>query len=424
VLVSTLPGAAADIRKITDAGLRDFLVAQLPAWRSPKRPTMPDIQTAGENYVIVLRCRNTGWVAAGVLPEHVVRAVIHEPLAELQWNIILALLILFGLSVLFITRHNILRRRAESAAERRSAMQKLVASMSARILHVEAARIDSAVEQALRELGQCLGVDHIFLYQTTHEGRRQMLAPLSNWHAEGAPETEYSSLVPLERWSWLQDVIARLRPECFSSLADLPAEAATEAADWHKAGIRSFIAAPVKGARMTVLFWFISMRRKADWTAEELQVVRLACGILVSALENKFAEIKIRQSEERFRVALQDSPVAVFSQDAGLRYSWVYNPPVWMNAFSLIGQTDYDIYPPDIAERLTAIKRAVLTNGGVHHEEITVPVKPEQNLTYDVTVEPLYDLEGGGCRRHQCHRGHFLCQACGRGADHPRQQHP
>jgi hypothetical protein len=37
-------------------------------------------------------------------------------------------------------------------------------------------------------------------------------------------------------------------------------------------------------------------------------------------------EEALRSSEQRFRVALQNSPTFVFSQDSELRYTWIYNP--------------------------------------------------------------------------------------------------
>ena len=42
--------------------------------------------------------------------------------------------------------------------------------------------------------------------------------------------------------------------------------------------------------------------------------------------KQKRAEEALRQSEERFRVALKNAPVAVFNQDLKLRYTWINSP--------------------------------------------------------------------------------------------------
>ena len=49
-------------------------------------------------------------------------------------------------------------------------------------------------------------------------------------------------------------------------------------------------------------------------------------GVLRDISERKHAEEMVRQSEERFRVALKDSPITVFNQDRDLRYTWLFNP--------------------------------------------------------------------------------------------------
>ena len=47
---------------------------------------------------------------------------------------------------------------------------------------------------------------------------------------------------------------------------------------------------------------------------------------VVDVTARKVAEAALQQSEERFRVALEDSPITVFSLDRDLRYTWIYNP--------------------------------------------------------------------------------------------------
>ena len=42
--------------------------------------------------------------------------------------------------------------------------------------------------------------------------------------------------------------------------------------------------------------------------------------------EHRSSQESLRLSEERFRVALTDSPIFTFSHDRDLRYTWVYNP--------------------------------------------------------------------------------------------------
>jgi PAS domain-containing protein len=52
-------------------------------------------------------------------------------------------------------------------------------------------------------------------------------------------------------------------------------------------------------------------------------------GILRDVSERKAADDAMRRNEERFRVALKDTPITVFNQDRDLRYTWIYNPQTY-----------------------------------------------------------------------------------------------
>src|SRR5262249_11684059 len=59
--------------------------------------------------------------------------------------------------------------------------------------------------------------------------------------------------------------------------------------------------------------------------------------------DQKQAQLALRQSEERFRIALKNAPVVVFSQDLKLRYTWI-NSPRLMPPEEYIGRTDTEIF--------------------------------------------------------------------------------
>jgi PAS domain S-box-containing protein len=108
------------------------------------------------------------------------------------------------------------------------------------------------------------------------------------------------------------------------------------------------------------------------------------------AIERQRAEDALRQSEERFRVALKNSPIFVFNQDRDLRYTWVYNPISGWSVAQMLGKHDSELIPPEDAQRLTAIKNSVLTSGTGTREEVAIAT-PQGTRYYDLTVEPLRD---------------------------------
>jgi len=112
-------------------------------------------------------------------------------------------------------------------------------------------------------------------------------------------------------------------------------------------------------------------------------------------LEQRVAErtAELRASEERFRLVLQDSPVAVFHQDTDLRYTWIYNPAGGFSPTEIIGKTEHELLDQENADRLAAFKRRVLETGQGIREEIPWE-RDTETLWFDMKLEPLRDPNG------------------------------
>jgi len=114
-------------------------------------------------------------------------------------------------------------------------------------------------------------------------------------------------------------------------------------------------------------------------------------GIMVDITRHKHTEELVRQSEERFRVALKDSPITVFNQDLDLRYTWIYNPQLsWQQ--DVLGKTDDEIIGAKKTTALNNLKRKVLATGIAAREEVAIP-KNGTSSVFDITVEPLFDSQ-------------------------------
>lgn len=100
----------------------------------------------------------------------------------------------------------------------------------------------------------------------------------------------------------------------------------------------------------------------------------------------------LQEGEQRFRVALIDTPIVVFNQDFDLRYTWIYNQQRYTDQ-PIIGKTDDDLFSPEDVMRLTTLKRRVMAAGLLTREEVSMTVGAKTSF-YDMTLDPLYDANG------------------------------
>jgi PAS domain S-box-containing protein len=84
--------------------------------------------------------------------------------------------------------------------------------------------------------------------------------------------------------------------------------------------------------------------------------------------ERRTAEFNLRLSEARYRTLVENIPLKVFLKDRESRYVSVnraYAEELGLAAEAVVGKTDFDLYPPELAEAYLGSDRRVLAGGEV-----------------------------------------------------------
>jgi len=103
-------------------------------------------------------------------------------------------------------------------------------------------------------------------------------------------------------------------------------------------------------------------------------------------------EEALRDSERRFRLALKHAPVSVAAQDRDFRFLWAFNHRT-VDSADVIGKTDKDLFPPDDAARLMALKRRAMETDTEVREQLWV-TSAGRRLFLDLCLEPMHDAAG------------------------------
>lgn len=104
-------------------------------------------------------------------------------------------------------------------------------------------------------------------------------------------------------------------------------------------------------------------------------------------------ETQLRTEKEQLRVAVENSPLTLFRLDTDLRYTWIGNAHRDFDEKQVLGKRDDELLEPAAAEAVMKPKREALETGESIRREVTYEI-PSGEVTYDLTVKPLFDDDG------------------------------
>jgi PAS domain S-box-containing protein len=188
--------------------------------------------------------------------------------------------------------------------------ETLLAELSATFVNLPASQVDSQIESALRRLVGFLGLDRGGLAELMVDKKRLVIT--HSYHLPGVPpqpRTIVDEELPWYAKTIYQGVVLRL----FSLPDDLPPEATAERAYCLQVGMKAHVMIPLKVMGSVVgAIGFASFRGSHDWPDDLIQRLRLVGEIFTNALARKRADIVLGESEGRFRLMAETTPLMVW----------------------------------------------------------------------------------------------------------------
>ncbi len=261
------------------------------------------------------------------------------------------------------------RKRVEKAQQRQMEFDALITRILARFAAFTGLAIDEQIQKSLNEVAGFIGAETAFvgLFSTD----------MTSWSVayeavtpNAMPLWERYQNVPMGQNPWIEQRVLAGEVVRFTSLEDLPEDAARERERYEKEGVKSVLLLPLRGLgeQVTGCIGMRTYTARMDWLQDDVRRIRIFADAIANVLERKRVESDLYASRQMLQTIIDTIPQRVFWKDLHSNYLGC-NRPLALDAdlpdaHAIRGKTDHDLpWRGDHAENFRADDRSVMESG-------------------------------------------------------------
>lgn len=246
---------------------------------------------------------------------------------QYRWPIVIGLSVLLAQAFLIgaLLIHRTRRRRVERQLDERLRSETFLAQLSRSFVDLPAEQIDPAIHRGLARIGAFLALDRVTLIALApRRGRSRTIAA---WAGSDVPPVPAE--MPVERFPWVSQQIARGEVMTFSRPDSLPAEAAVDRASFGAHGTVSHALVPMlEDGVVTRALALTTVRAPRAWPQPVVLLILSIADILSQVLVRKHAEAEMEESRALQGAMLSSLPsrIAVLDRDGrilAVNHAWL-----------------------------------------------------------------------------------------------------
>jgi formate hydrogenlyase transcriptional activator len=221
--------------------------------------------------------------------------------------------------------------------EARLSFETLLAELSSKFVNLPAGEVDREIMDALSRVCALLDLDLLVFWQPSSEAPDSF----SVTHFYYAPQDPASpEHFKEENYPWFKQELMAGRIASFTSLEELPTEAARDRESFRQAGTKSNLSLPllVGGRSLIGAFCLNTLRAERDWPDALVKRLQLVAQIFANALARKYADQERRESEERMALAAEAAEFGVWGWNIARNQIW--GSERWLSLFGFISGED------------------------------------------------------------------------------------
>ena len=209
----------------------------------------------------------------------------------------------------------------QSALEERLNFERLIADLASKFVHLPTGNVDAAIEDAQRRICETLDIDRSTVTQFTGPDGEPVFT--HGWAREGLVRVPLASAGVGEMFPWSTQRIRARQTIRFSSVDELPAEAATDKHSFLTIGPKSNVTFPlVVGDDLLGALSFGAMRSEREWPDHLVDRLRVVADMLAGTLARRRSDDALRESEARLGLVAAAAGVGVWELDLATGEYW------------------------------------------------------------------------------------------------------
>jgi two-component system, cell cycle sensor histidine kinase and response regulator CckA len=198
------------------------------------------------------------------------------------------------------------RKKTEQALEWSRAFERMTTTISNRFINLPSDEIDGLIESTLQLIGEQVQADRSYVFQFSED--LSIMDNIHEWCAEGiAPQIEMLKDLPTGMFPWWMQKIRNNEIIHIPRIDSLPEEASAEKEALGAQEIKSLVVIPLStGQAPFGYIGFDAVRDFRNWSPEIISVLKLAGGVIASALRRKMVET-LMQAELDLTIKLSET---------------------------------------------------------------------------------------------------------------------
>jgi PAS domain S-box-containing protein len=202
--------------------------------------------------------------------------------------------------------------------------ETLLADISATFVNVPADKMDHEIEVAQKRICQSLELDHSSLWQVSPEHPGKLTLTHYYRHQEKELPTPPRNMDGAEFFPWALAKLTKNELVCVPDTSKAPPEATRDAASWLQFGVKATLGIPLStgGDVPFGVLSFDSTRQTREFPDALVGRLQLIAQVFANALQRKFSQQRLRESEARLSLAASSANAGLWSLDADTGEIW------------------------------------------------------------------------------------------------------